>query len=552
MSSDETVNSAAPSEEVSTPPAVKEAPATETAASEPAVIETPVSEAPVETPAAEPVVAAAAPAEAVPPTESVEEAAAAAQAAEEAARKVELKPKSDENFKAVAAKTLAEPDDLETAIDVALSQVTNVLPVESTVEIPSDVDLGDLESEIAAAMQTDEQKAEATPEGSPDPTDLPHQGQRLQAVIQSIHGDDVFLDLGSRIPGVLQRRQFEGLEPPEVGKQLSVVVSKVDENQGLIAVNMPGGKSRPGGNWDAVEKGQIVDVTVTKTNKGGLEVMVGSLRGFMPAGQVDLRFVENLEPYIGQKLQAKVTEKNPAKKNLVVSRRAILIDQRKELEVDFWSTIEEGQEFTGQVKTLKDYGAFVDLGGADGFLHIGQISWTHITNPNEVLTEGQEVNVLVLKVEKDKKKVSLGMKQLSQDPWVEAAEKYTPDTVITGRVTRTADFGAFVELEPAIEGLIHISELDWKRVRKVTDVVKEGQEVQAKVLDFDSTKRRVSLSLKAMSTDPKIAEEAAAEAAAEEAAKNAPPRKAREDLRGGIGAPASSGGGLFGNPTDFT
>lgn len=424
----------------------------------------------------------------------------------------------------------------------------------STVEIPRDVELaGDLEAEIAAAMQGEAQSA-AVAEVDPSKQDLPDKGARLQGVVQSIHADDVFLDLGFRIPGVLQLRQFEGAEPPEIGSRIPVVVSKVNETEGLISVNLPRGKQSPGGNWDAVETGQIVDCVVTKTNKGGLEVTVGSLRGFMPAGQVDLRFVESLDGYVGQRMQVKIIEANPQKKNLVVSRRALLIEERKEKEAGFWETAEEGAICTGTVKTIKDYGAFVDLGGADGFLHIGEISWTRIGHPNEVLTEGQEVTVKILKLEKDKKKISLGMKQTSQNPWSGAAEKYIPQSVVKGRVRKITEFGAFIELEPGIDGLIHISELDWKRVRKVTDVLQDGQEVEAKVLEFDPTRKRVSLSLKQMREDPRKAEmearakaEAEADAAEAAAASRRPPRPA--NLRGGIAG--SNGGGLFGNPSDF-
>ena len=413
------------------------------------------------------------------------------------------------------------------------------------------MELGDLDAEIEAAMVGDSQQAAvaaaaAEAAGTPQ-VDLPEEGTRIDGIVQSVHGDDVFFDLGFRIPGIAQLRQFEGTEAPEAGKKIRVVVRKVNEAEGLIEVNLPGGKQRLGGNWEAVEVGQIVDCLVNKTNKGGLEVSVGSMRAFLPAGQVDLAYVESLEPFVGQKLQVKIIEANQKKRNLVVSRRALLVEERKGLEKEFWETIEEGEEFTGRVKTIKDYGAFIDLGGADGFLHIGQIAWTHIKHPNEVLSEGQEVTVKVAKVEKDKKKISLSMKELTQNPWVLAADKYAAESTVQGKVTRATDFGAFVELEPGIEGLVHISEIDHKRVNKVTDVVRVGQEVTAKVLEFDGNKKRVSLSLKALSEDPRIAAEAASEADFQAAQAN---RKPREDLRGGIGSP-SGGGGMFGNPTDF-
>ncbi len=579
MSSEETQNTEAQADS----PAAQEQVAETAAAPEPAATESPAEETTTaesqpasvpqaeEAPAAEPEAPAAPAAEAAPTAEAASEAAAtetaqteapaeAAASSEtpaadesgsaEAARKVALNPSGDQDARAVgsvvpAADGVSGHDIDYAAAAVAAAMTDSAAPTE--VEIPKDVDLGDLESEIEAAMQND---AATVTESDPSQQELPSQGARLQGVIQSVHGDDVFVDLGIRIPGVLQVRAFEGTDAPEVGKQIQVVVRKVDENEGLITVNLPSGKQRHGGNWDAIESGQVVDCMVTKTNKGGLEVSVGSIRGFLPAGQIDLTYVENTEQYVGQKLTVKIIEANQKKRNLVVSRRQLLLDERREAAKDFWESIEEGAEFSGTVKTIKDYGAFVDLGGADGFLHIGQISWTHIKHPNEVLSEGQQIDVKVTKLEKEKKRIGLTMKGLTQNPWDVAAEKYSPESTVTGTVSRTTDFGAFVELEPGIEGLIHISELDWKRVRRVTDVVNVGTEVNAKVLEFDGNRRRISLSLKALTEDPRKAEEEALDKAAEEEAAKLKKRRPRNDLKGGIGSP-TAGGGLFGNPNDF-
>ena len=221
------------------------------------------------------------------------------------------------------------------------------------------------------------------------------------------------------------------------------------------------------------------------------------MRAFLPAGQVDLAYVDNLEPFVGQKLQVKIIEANAKKRNLVVSRRAMLIEERKGLEKEFWESVEEGTEFTGRVKTIKDYGAFIDLGGADGFLHIGQIAWTHIKHPNEVLSEGQEITVKAVKIEKDKKKISLSMKELTQNPWVLAADKYPPESTVTGKVTRAADFGAFIELVPGKDGLCHISELSGEYVGNVADICRVGDTMRVKVIAVDE-QDRVKLSRKAV------------------------------------------------------
>lgn len=557
MSSQETQNTDAQPEPAATDESQAET--TNTAEAAPAEAVTADAAQPAAAPAEEqPAAAEEAAAEAAPVEASsgdskeaaAEEAAESTDEASAESRKLALNPSGEKDGVAVGS-VINSGDDLSDQ-DVAyaaaaLAAVATDSAAPSEVEIPKDVDLGDLESEIEAAMQND---AATVDPSDPSQQELPSQGARVQGVIQSVHGDDVFVDLGVRIPGVLQVRQFEGTEPPEVGKQIQVVVRKVDENEGLITVNLPSGKQK-GGNWDSLESGQVVDCMVNKTNKGGLEITVGSTRGFLPAGQIDLRYVENLEEYVGKKLTVKITEANPKKRNLVVSRRQLLLEERREAAKDFWENIEEGAEFTGTVKTIKDYGAFVDLGGADGFLHIGQISWTHIKHPNEVLSEGQQIEVKVSKLEREKKRIGLTMKGLTQNPWDVAAERYTPDSTITGTVTRTTDFGAFVELEPGIEGLIHISELDWKRVRRASDVVTEGSEVTAKVLDFDGNRRRISLSLKALTEDPRKAEEEALDKAAEEEAAKLAKRRPRNDLKGGIGSP-TAGGGLFGNPNDFS
>lgn len=563
MSSDETVKQDAvteqaadetPTSEVATETTAPEAAASEATAAapteetpEPAATEeaAPAAEAAAEPAAAEPAEAATEPAASADGGE-----AADAPSAQPAAKRVQLNPTGGQELKAVPTQDeiSAAAAEVVPGTDGEAAAKAPATPKEAPppVEIPKDVELGDLEAEIEAVMNTDSQVA-AKVENDPLSQDLPETGARKEGIVQSIHGDDVFVDLGCRLPGLLQLRQFEGKDAPEVGKKINVTISKVDENEGLITVNLRGGRARPGGNWDEVEKDQIVSCMVTGSNKGGLEVKIGSLRGFMPAGQVDLQFVESLDTYIGQKLEVKVIEVNPQKRNLVVSRRALLIEARKEMEQEFWEGLEVDQEFEGKVKTLKDYGAFIDLGGADGFLHIGQISWTHIKHPNEVLSTGQEINVKVIKIDKEKNKISLTMKGMMPNPWDSAINRYTPETVITGNVTRVTDFGAFIELEPGIEGLVHISELDYKRVRKVTDVCRVGQEVSAKVLEFDKNRKRVSLSIKQLKEDPRIAEE---EAAAEELAKINASRIPREQLKGGIGKP-SSDGGLFGNPGDF-
>lgn len=410
-----------------------------------------------------------------------------------------------------------------------------------------------LEQELDAAMQGQMTAPTNPPPGAvvatsavttlPTSEDQLESGMKLKAKVQSLTAEDVFCEVGFRCPGVLPLRQFPQGKHPHVGEEFLVVVEKYDPENGVILVNLPRATRKVKGNWDELAVGQVVECMVTKTNKGGLEVTIGGTRAFLPASQVDLGFAPAMESFVGKKLAVQVTEVNPAKRNLVVSRRAILIQEKKEKAAAFWPSVEVGQQFTGTVKTIKDYGAFVDLGGADGFLHIGEMSWSRIKHPTEVVQEGGQVEVVVLSLDREKQKIGLGMRQLARNPWASVAETYGIGNTVTGKVTRLSEFGAFVELEPSVEGLIHISELDHQRVRRVQDVVNVGQEVQVKILEVALDRQRISLSLKALKQKPEP------EKPAEPETPPPPPRKRKENLRGGKSDVPS--GGLFGNPNDY-
>ncbi len=472
------------------------------------------------------------------------------------ARRVTLNP-TGADLKAVASVDLVKMDrDIDAEAEREARRVRDVaasIP-HGSVEVPLGENLdSDLEAEINAALSG----SAATPPGvaaaaTAAAADVPEeialeQGKRIKGKVALIHGENMFLDLGFRSQGMLPTKQFEGKELPAVGTEIEVMVQRVAPNEGLIHVTLPSGKQRVSGNWDEIQAGMVVDCIVTKTNKGGLEVTVGSLRGFMPAGQVDLRFVESLEPFVGQKLRVQITEANKGKRNLIVSRKAILEEERGAAQEKILATLEVGNTLDGVVTSVKDYGAFVDLGGVDGFLHIGQISWQHIKHPNEMLAVGQAVQVKVITISEDKQKIGLSLKQLSSSPWEQAAVKYFQGQTVNGKVTRLTDFGAFVELEPGVEGMVHISELDHKRVNRVADIVAVGQEVELQVREVDPLKRRISLSLKALRAKP----EAPKSEAAEEEAPAAPPPRRKTPLKGGKEVDQRNRGGLFGNPGDF-
>jgi small subunit ribosomal protein S1 len=355
-------------------------------------------------------------------------------------------------------------------------------------------------------------------------------GGRKKGKVLRIHGPDVFVDLpGGRSQGLLPITQFpEG--PPAIGTEVEIHIEGYDPANGLLLLSRQGAAVEA--DWSSVAAGMIVEAHVTSTNKGGLSVDVNGIRGFMPISQIDLYRVENPEQFVNQRLRCLVTEVIPEERNLVVSRRALLEKEREENREKLWLELAEGQVRTGIVRSIRDFGAFVDLGGVDGLLHVSEMSWTRVQDPNSVVQPGQSLKVIVLRIDRERRKVSLGLKQLTQSPWDNAAANYPPNAVVQGKVTKLMDFGAFVELEAGIEGLIHISELANQRVRRVGDVVQPGQDVKVMVLRVDPAQRKISLSLKAaLPKEP----EAPAEEEAEETVDVKPPRPRTTPLRGGIG-----------------
>jgi small subunit ribosomal protein S1 len=279
----------------------------------------------------------------------------------------------------------------------------------------------------------------------------------------------------------------------------------------------------------------LVEARVTGHNKGGLECEVNQLRGFIPASQVSMYRVEDLSQFVEQKFPCIVTEVNPAKRNLVLSRRAVLERDAAEAKEKLLAELEAGQMRDGIVRSLQPFGAFVDLGGVDGLIHISQMSWDRVKHPSEVLEVGQKVNVKIQKIDPQTGKISLAYRDLTESPWATAAQDYPARSTVKGTVSRLMEFGAFVRLGPGVEGLVHISELSHKRVFRVSDVLTEGQEVEVQVQSVDSEQQRISLSLKALEARP-TTQKAAPEPEEPEAPPE-PPKKRKTPLRGGIGGP---------------
>ena len=318
------------------------------------------------------------------------------------------------------------------------------------------------------------------------------------------------------------------------------MVRSFNAEDGLYEVTVPGA-ALDVADWSDLVEGAVVDARITGANTGGLECMVNTIRGFIPASQIALFRVENFADYIDQKLPCVVTEVNPKRKNLVLSHRALLEREKEEARKQLLETLEPGQTHEGTVRNLRDFGAFVDLGGVDGMIHVSQLSWDRVNHPNEVLQEGQKVRVKIEKINRETGKIGLSYRDLLERPWTNIEEKFPVGTTVKAPVSRTAKFGAFVKLTSGVEGLIHISELAHQRVRRVEDVVREGQEVEVKVLSVDADAQRIALSLKATLPEP---EKPAEEAAAADPTRELAVAKRKGPLKGGFDRP--SGGEQFG------
>src|SRR5690348_3921234 len=325
-------------------------------------------------------------------------------------------------------------------------------------------------------------------------------GRQIEGTVVSVNAEQVFVDIGFKVEGVLP--VFEK-DPLAAGDRVLVSVKGRTED-GYYALSRF--KVVQPTDWASLQRAfedhVAIPGRVTGVVKGGLNVDIG-VRAFMPASRSGARDAAEMEKLVDQEIVCRITKLDVAEEDVVVDRRVVLEEESHSAQERRYSELREGDVVTGTVRSPADYGAFVDLGGVDGLLHVGEISWSRIANPADVLTVGQQVEVKVLKIDSEKQRISLGMKQLQPHPWEAVPEKYKLGQRVTGTVTRTADFGAFVEIEPGIEGLIHISEMSWgKKVHKASDVVKPGEAVEAVILGISAPERRLSLGLKQAFGDP--------------------------------------------------
>ena len=359
-------------------------------------------------------------------------------------------------------------------------------------------------SEPTAANETGESFQEAFSRYERSHQRKAEAGKPRQGTIIAVSADSVYVDIGFKTEGILPLTAFQNdREPPKAGDQLSVTI-KGRNAEGYYELTR-GRAGRPT-SWEELEKAfaekTTIVGTVTGMVKGGLTVDVG-VRAFLPASRSGIRDAAGMEKLVGQEIRCRITKLDAADEDVVVDRRVIAEEEAGAARERRYGEVREGEQVRGVVRSLTSYGAFVDIGGVDGLLHVGDISWQRLGKPADVLSVGDEVEAVVLKVDAEKQRISLGMKQLQPDPWHTAAEKYRLGERVRGTVTRVTDFGAFVELEPGVEGLIHVSEMSWARkVRKPSDVVKPGETVEAVILGVNAAERRISLGLKQAMGDP--------------------------------------------------
>ncbi|MEI6240473.1 MAG: S1 RNA-binding domain-containing protein [Planctomycetia bacterium] len=422
---------------------------------------------------------------------------------------------------------------------------TDVLPPSKRVAVPNlrAALEDDLEEDFQAALEglaVDDLLVGSVPakaEATLDP------GARVTGTVVSVGHDTAFVDLGGRRQGALKLVGLE--EVPDVGDVLNLSVGSRNDDDGLYDV-APANRAVAVEDWSQLEPGMIIEARVTAANKGGLECEVAGLRGFMPASLVSPWRVENLEELVGQTLESLVTEIVPAARRLVLSRRAVIERQAADARAEMLETLEVGTALDGIVRSVRDFGAFVDIGnGVEGLVHVSQLSWDRVANPADVLQPGQKVRVIVKKIDRQTGKIALSARDLVESPWKHAAEKYHVGATVRGAVSRIAQFGAFVRLEPGVEGLVHVSELAHRHVRSVGDVVKEGEPVECRVLACDPEDQRISLSIKALATQPSAAKPADEDDEASEPESLAPSAKKHAGpLKGGLGG--HSDGARFG------
>ena len=329
------------------------------------------------------------------------------------------------------------------------------------------------------------------------------EGDVVNGKVVRIDKDEVLVDIGYKAEGVIPsnelsiRKSVDPAEEVELGEEIDALVLTKEDAEGRLILSKK--RARFEKAWRKIEiaadSGEPVEGSVIEVVKGGLILDLG-VRGFLPASLVDIRRVHNLDEFMGQTLECKVIELNRSRNNVVLSRRAVLEEERKEVREQILGRLEPGQVVEGKISNIVDFGAFVDLDGIDGLIHISELSWSHVNHPSEVVAIGDTVRIKVLDIDRDRQRISLGLKQTQEDPWQRVISTHRPGDVLEGAVTKVVAFGAFVEILPGVEGLVHISELADHHVENPSEVVEPGSKLNVKILEIDEDRRRLSLSIK--------------------------------------------------------
>ena len=402
-----------------------------------------------------------------------------------------------------------EPPPADVAAAVVLETDADAVPLTEG-EAPAD-EAADVEDVAAAAPEEppEPMSPEALEEAYDNSIKAFTDGEIVKGTVVNVSRDEVLIDIGFKSEGYIPAEEFGGrrsdVPPVNVGDVIDVFIVRREDAEGQIVLSKKIADQTL--IWDEIstahETGGPVDGRITERIKGGLRVSVGSLRGFLPASQVEIRPIQNLERYVGQSFPMKVISLSKRRHNIVLSRRAWLEAEIERKKAEVLNSLEVGQLIPGVVKNITAFGAFVDLGGVDGLLHKTDMSWRRIHHPSEVVTPGQEVEVVVLSIGKDNEKISLGLKQKTEDPWADVEDKYPIGSTVRGKVVNIVNYGAFLQLEEGVEGLIHVSEMAWTR-RNVAPsrIVNKGQEIEALVLEISRDDKRISLGLKQLQQNP--------------------------------------------------
>lgn len=440
-------------------------------------------------------------------TEALEKSEAPLTGEAAAALEAELLKGADEYLGEEVASTEADSPTSEAAADTseaAAEEVTSEAVAEdASLTAASDAD----NPQLAPEADEDDEDAHLMQQfmdGFSETQQRHEIGEQITAHVVSIGKQFVFLDVGSKSEASIPLEQVmdeDGI-PPAIGDTIEAFVVNINQGNLELGKHLPGHDDSLVALEDAFESRIPVEGAVTGTNKGGLEVLVFGKRAFCPISQVELRFVEDLKQYVGQTLKFRIAELKEGGKNVVLSRRALLEEAQQAEASKVWERVEEGAEFEGTVQSIKDYGAFIDIGsGVQGLLHVSELSHQRVQSPRELLEEGQTVRVRIIKYNPENNKISFSMKALQRDPWDEAMERFKVDSIVTGTVSRLQPFGAFVELAPGIDGLVHISQVSHRRITHPKEVLSVGEAIEIKVKSFDREKRRIGLSLKDITTD---------------------------------------------------